>query len=62
MVLCNPNNPTGSFLRRGDLQRLAELAAGAGCALIADEVFADYALAPAADAVITVAGGAAGRP
>jgi alanine-synthesizing transaminase len=55
IVLCNPNNPSGSFLRRADLARLADLAAGAGCALIADEVFADYPLAPAADAVPTVA-------
>ncbi len=55
IVLCNPNNPTGSFLRRGDLQRLLELADRTRLALIVDEVFADYAFSPAADAVVTVA-------
>jgi alanine-synthesizing transaminase len=56
VIACSPNNPTGSFLRRGDLARLADLAAGAGVPLIVDEVFADYAFSPAADAVATVAG------
>ena len=49
---CNPNNPTGSFLRRGDLQRaVGRWRRAHGLALIVDEVFADYAFAPAADAV-----------
>jgi alanine-synthesizing transaminase len=56
IVLCNPNNPTGSFLRRGDLQRLTELCDRSRLAVIVDEVFADYPFAPAADAVATVAG------
>jgi alanine-synthesizing transaminase len=42
LVLVNPNNPTGSFVAASDLARLAEIAAGAGLAVISDEVFADY--------------------
>jgi aspartate/methionine/tyrosine aminotransferase len=55
LVVVSPNNPTGSFLRRSDLARLAALAAERDLALICDEVFADYSLSPAADAVRTVA-------
>lgn len=42
IVLVNPNNPTGSFVKRGELARLVALSAERGLALIADEVFADY--------------------
>jgi aspartate/methionine/tyrosine aminotransferase len=55
VVVVSPNNPTGSYLRREDLARLADACAGAGVPLIADEVFADYPLAAAPDAVRTVA-------
>jgi alanine-synthesizing transaminase len=57
LVVVNPNNPTGSFLRAADWTRLAALAAERGFAVIADEVFADHALAPPVDAVRTVAAG-----
>ena len=55
LVLVSPNNPTGSFISREDFQRLAELAAQHQVAIIADEVFADFPLAPVADAVTAVA-------
>ena len=55
LIVVSPNNPTGSFLRRADLARLAALAAERDLALICDEVFADYSLSPSADAVRTVA-------
>lgn len=42
IVLVNPNNPTGSFLKQDELARLAAL----GIPLISDEVFSDYALRP----------------
>ena len=45
----SPNNPTGSLLRAADRAWLLDLAAERGLALIADEVFADYPLAPALD-------------
>ncbi len=46
IVVVTPNNPTGSFLRHGELRRLIELASDHDLALIADEVFRDYAWAP----------------
>ncbi len=56
IVLVNPNNPTGSYVKRGELSALAGLCARRGIALISDEVFADYALAEDADRVATLAG------
>jgi alanine-synthesizing transaminase len=43
IVLVNPNNPTGSFVKRCELDVLVPLCAEQGLALISDEVFADYA-------------------
>lgn len=45
MVVVNPNNPTGSFLKREEVQRLDEFAARRGIAILNDEVFSDYAFA-----------------
>jgi|SRR5579872_334577 len=42
IVVVNPNNPTGSFLKRDELDRLVRL----NVPIIADEVFADFAFAP----------------
>ncbi len=42
ILLVNPNNPTGSFLKRQERRQLRELATRHGLALISDEVFADY--------------------
>ena len=56
VVVVSPNNPTGSYLGGEDWHRLAELAAEHGVAVIVDEVFADFPLAPASDAVTAVAG------
>jgi aspartate/methionine/tyrosine aminotransferase len=44
IVAVNPNNPTGSYVKREEAARIREIAAAAGAALISDEVFADYAL------------------
>ena len=55
IVVVNPNNPTGSFLRRDEWERLARLAGERDIAVIVDEVFADYPLAPPPDALRTVA-------
>lgn len=43
VCVVNPNNPTGSFLKKDEAARLLGLCAGRGLALISDEVFADYA-------------------
>jgi aspartate/methionine/tyrosine aminotransferase len=52
IVLVNPNNPTGSFLKRDELRFLQSL----GLPLISDEVFADYAFNQDAQRVRTLAG------
>ncbi|MCL4402347.1 MAG: pyridoxal phosphate-dependent aminotransferase [Acidobacteria bacterium] len=44
IVVVNPNNPTGSYLKRAELDRLAALCAARNLAIVSDEVFADYAL------------------
>jgi aspartate/methionine/tyrosine aminotransferase len=44
LIVVHPNNPTGSFVRSGDLACLLELCRSHSLALIADEVFADYDL------------------
>jgi aspartate/methionine/tyrosine aminotransferase len=46
IIVVNPNNPTGSFLKTAELDRLVELSAARGLALISDEVFAGFAFAP----------------
>lgn len=50
VLVVSPNNPTGSTLRDGDREWLVAWAEARGCALIADEVFAAYPLAPRPDA------------
>jgi alanine-synthesizing transaminase len=40
VVLVNPNNPTGSYVKRDEIARIAEL----GLPIISDEVFAAYPL------------------
>jgi aspartate/methionine/tyrosine aminotransferase len=44
LVLINPNNPTGSYVRRKEREALVELCAAHGVALICDEVFYPFAL------------------
>lgn len=44
VVVVNPNNPTGSYLKRAELDALAAFCAARGLALIGDEVFAEYVL------------------
>jgi alanine-synthesizing transaminase len=48
ILIVSPNNPTGSFLHRDDLEQLSEIAAAKKIPLIGDEVFADYRLDGAA--------------
>ena len=42
LVLVNPNNPTGSFLKRDQWQQLEAFAESRGIAILSDEVFSDY--------------------
>ena len=46
IVLVNPNNPTGSFVKRPELLALQRLCAEREIVLIGDEVFSDYAFGP----------------
>ncbi len=56
ILVVSPNNPTGSFLHRDDFAAIATLAAERGWAIIGDEVFADYPLDAAPDAVSVLPG------
>lgn len=40
--LCNPNNPTGMALKKGDVLKIAEAARENKCYLIVDEAFIDF--------------------
>jgi alanine-synthesizing transaminase len=51
VVLVNPNNPTGSFVKRGELDTLVELCHQHSLAIISDEVFSDYPFAADPDRV-----------
>src|SRR5229473_2181438 len=44
VIVVNPNNPTGHFIKDKELAKLNELCAARGLALIADEVFLDFAV------------------
>jgi aspartate/methionine/tyrosine aminotransferase len=48
VLIVSPNNPTGSFVSAGDLDRLAAICAPRRIAIVADEVFFDYELEPGA--------------
>jgi alanine-synthesizing transaminase len=50
IVLVNPNNPTGSFLKRRELEALRRL----GIPIISDEVFSDYPFAADPERVATL--------
>ena len=52
IVIVNPNNPTGSFLKLHELQQLANYK----LAIISDEVFTDFAFGPDPRRVTTLAG------
>jgi len=54
VVIVNPNNPTGSFLKRDERERLAEVCAKNHLAVISDEVFSDYAFEQDAQRVETL--------
>ena len=54
VLAVSPGNPTGAFLKQAERDALAGVCRGAGCALICDEVFADYALVPDPRRVPTV--------
>lgn len=44
VVVVHPNNPTGHFTKRAEVEKLDDICAERGLALIADEVFLDFCL------------------
>lgn len=50
LLVVSPNNPTGSILQQDDREWLAGWCAARSIAIVSDEVFADYPLAPRAGA------------
>jgi alanine-synthesizing transaminase len=56
VIAVNPNNPTGSFVKREEARQMAALCGEHGLALISDEVFADYAFAEDPERAGTLAG------
>lgn len=62
LILCNPHNPTGAVLARGELEALAELAAEHDAWVLADEIHAPLVLAGAEHVpFVTVSEAAAAR-
>jgi alanine-synthesizing transaminase len=55
LVVVNPNNPTGSFLKQDELSRLGALCSAAQLSLVSDEVFAPYPFSSDPARVTTVA-------
>lgn len=53
IVVVNPNNPTGSYLKRQELAELDAVCRRHDLALIVDEVFSDFDTAPTPDQVRT---------
>ena len=49
LVLINPNNPTGSYVKENERETMIGLCHERGIAIIADEVFFDYDLEPLAE-------------
>jgi len=54
VVLVNPNNPTGSFIRRNELEEINTLCRKQNISLVCDEVFSDFAFEQADDRVSLV--------
>ena len=56
VILVNPNNPTGSYVKAGELAAIARFCRDRDAALISDEVFSDYTLTEDPDRVATLSG------
>jgi len=55
IAIVNPNNPTGSFLKRDEWTRLSAWAASRNIAVLSDEVFSDFAFLPDPARISTLA-------
>jgi alanine-synthesizing transaminase len=57
VVVVNPNNPTGSFLKHDEARAIEAFCAEKDLALVSDEVFADFAFGEDARRAASLAGG-----
>lgn len=55
VIVVNPNNPTGSYLKRREAAQLAAWCAERGMAIISDEVFASYGFGTDPERMATLA-------
>jgi hypothetical protein len=56
LLIVSPGNPTGTFIKRSEMEALDEICARGGIPIICDEVFGDYALREDPGRVTTLAG------
>jgi aspartate/methionine/tyrosine aminotransferase len=56
VMVVHPNNPTGSFVKPGEAAALAQICAAREMAIVADEVFLDYAAGAASPATFALGG------
>ncbi|MFA5012173.1 MAG: pyridoxal phosphate-dependent aminotransferase [Ignavibacteria bacterium] len=56
ILIINPNNPTGSYLKKDDYKRFNMLSEKYNLSLIVDEVFSDYEISAAETALKSAAG------
>lgn len=56
LIVVNPNNPTGSFLKKTELETLIDVAQRHELPIISDEVFMDYSFGAVVDGVRTLIG------
>lgn len=56
IVVVNPNNPTGSFLKQSEFETLSKISSARGIPIISDEVFLDYAFSSSSERVATLIG------
>lgn len=59
IVIVNPNNPTGSFLKNWQAEKLFQVAKERSLPIISDEVFSDYSFQNESDSVTTLVGSGA---
>jgi len=62
VIVVHPNNPTGNYVKPHERERLNQICGGRGLALIADEVFLDFALDGVARASFVTNGRAVNEP
>ena len=56
IVVVNPNNPTGNYLKKNDLNELIKICKNKNISLICDEVFLDFNIDKEKDEIISTSG------